>query len=226
MYSLNNQEAEGLKENAEERAHRSIIQLIVTNQYRPGDFLLELDIAAKLNMSRTPVSRALARLVSEGFLNKMPKKGCYIPLPTPEDAEQVFSARRVVEGEAAGRAALLATDKDIAWLQSLVVEDRKAVQNRQRDLFSRINENLHLGIAKMSQNAYLDKWIRNVFWRSNIYIFYFDNFYRSTKSDIPQKTPMQHAAIVQAIADRAPEEATRCMTAHIDQTYEALLMGG
>jgi DNA-binding GntR family transcriptional regulator len=177
-------------------------------------------------MSRTPVSRALGRLVTEGFLNKIPKKGCYIPLPTPEDAEQVFSARRVVEGEAAARAALLATEEDIIWLHDQVAEDRKAAENRQRDVFSRINENLHLGIARISRNAYLEKWIRNIFWRSNIYVFYFDNFYRSTKPDVPQKTPAQHASIVKAIADHNPEEATRCMLAHINQTFDALLMGG
>ena len=89
-------------ENAEERAYRYIISEILTGAYRPGDFLLELDIAPKLQMSRTPVSRALSRLVLEGFLNKMPKKGCYIPIPTPKDAEHVFTARMVAEGEAAG----------------------------------------------------------------------------------------------------------------------------
>lgn len=215
-----------MKENAEERAHRSIIQLILTNKYRPGDFLLELDIAANLKMSRTPVSRALARLVSEGFLNKMPKKGCYIPLPTPEDAEQVFSARKVVEAEAVRRAAQFATDEEIAYLKEIVAEDHNAVENWRRDLFSQINEKLHLGIARISRNDYLEKWIRNIFWRSNIYVFYFDNFYQATRSDTPQKTPMQHAAIVQAIADHNPDEAAADMIAHINQTYRALLMKG
>ena len=86
---------------AEERAYRFIINEILSGTYHPGDFLLELDLAPKLDMSRTPVSRALARLVSEGFLNKIPKKGCYIPIPTPQDAEAIFTARQVAEGEAA-----------------------------------------------------------------------------------------------------------------------------
>jgi len=214
-----------MKENAEERAHRSIVGLIMSNHYRPGDFLLELEIASKLEMSRTPVSRALGRLVNEGFLHKIPKKGCFIPLPTPEDAEQVFSARNAAESEAAARAARLAGDEEVAALQEIVAKDMEAVQNRQKDTFSRINEEFHLGIARISRNTYLEKWIKNIFWRSNIYIFYFDSFYKSTQLDIPQKTPKQHAAIVQAIADHDPDAAARLMSEHINRTYEVLLLG-
>ncbi len=209
--------------NAEERAYRSIINLILSGHYRPGDFLLELDIAPRLEMSRTPVSRALSRLVTEGFLSKMPKKGCYIPLPTPEDAEEVFFARKAVESQAAAGAALNATKDEIGHLQNVVAEDQEAVRTRQKDIFSRINEDFHLGIAAASHNSYLEKWIRNIFWRSNIYVFYFDSFYKSEELNIPQKTPEQHAAIITAIADHDPEKAEDLMKRHIQRTYEVLL---
>ena len=39
-------------ENSEERAYRSIVELILTYEYKPGDFLLEVDLASRLNMSR------------------------------------------------------------------------------------------------------------------------------------------------------------------------------
>ena len=111
-------------ENAEERAYRLIINEILSGVYHPGDFLLELDIAAQMEMSRTPVSRALSRLVAEGFLKKMPKKGCYIPIPTPKDAELVFTARQVAEGEAAALAAANVTEEDILTLESIVAQDK------------------------------------------------------------------------------------------------------
>lgn len=211
--------------NAEERAYRSIIKLILSGHYRPGDFLLELEIAPKLEMSRTPVSRALSRLVTEGFLNKMPKKGCYIPLPTPEDAEQVFFARKAVERQAAAGAALYATENEVRHLQEVVAEDQEAVRTRKKDIFSRVNEEFHLGIAAASHNSYLEKWVRNIFWRSNIYVFYFDSFYKSEELNIPQKTPMQHASIIQAIADRDSDKAGALMEEHIQRTYEVLLFG-
>ena len=212
---------------AEDRAYRDIIQLILSGQFRPGDFLLEVDLAPRLEMSRTPVSRALGRLVAEGFLNKMPKKGCYIPFPSPEDAEQVFYARMAVESEAAASAARKATDQEIRKLKKLLRMDEEAVTKGSKDIFAQINEQLHLGIAKASRNAYLEKWVVNSFWRSNIYIFYFDSFYKTPDRDNipPQRTPEQHAAIVKAIEERNPEEAAARMREHVRNTYELLLLG-
>ncbi len=215
------------KLSAEDRAYREIIQLILSGQFKPGDFLLEVDLAPRLEMSRTPVSRALGRLVAEGFLNKMPKKGCYIPFPSPEDAEQVFYARMAVESEAAASAAKKATDQEIRKLKKLLRMDAEAVTKGSKEIFAQINEQLHLGIAKASRNAYLEKWVVNSFWRSNIYVFYFDSFYKTPDRDNipPQRTPEQHAAIVKAIEERNPEEAAARMREHVRNTYELLLLG-
>lgn len=215
------------KLSAEDRAYREIIQLILSGHYKPGDFLLEVDLAPKLDMSRTPVSRALGRLVAEGFLNKMPKKGCYIPFPSAEDAEQIFFARMAVEGQAAASAALKATDQEIRKLKRILKADQEAVASASKESFAQINEQFHLGIAKASRNVYLEKWVINSFWRSNIYIFYFDSFYKTpVREEVPpQRTPSQHAAILKAIEERNPDEAALQMRDHIRNTYELLLLG-
>ena len=211
-------------ENAEERAYRHIISEILTGAYRPGDFLLELDIAPKLNMSRTPVSSALRRLVLEGFLNKMPKKGCYIPIPTPKDAEHVFTARQVAEGEAAALAAKYATDEEISFLESGRSLDHAAFENKDKEMWANINEEFHLSIAKFCRNEYIERWVKNMFWRSNVYIFYFDGFYKPTDVVIEHKTPSQHAAVVKAISKRDSKEARQLMERHIYTTYSQLLI--
>ena len=212
-------------ENAEERAYRSIINQILSGAYSPGDFLLELEIAQKLDMSRTPVSRALSRLVSEGFLNKMPKKGCYIPIPTPKDAELVFEARQIAEGEAAAMAARSATEDEVAQLEKLLAKDTAAFENKDKELWESINEDLHLFIAKYSHNPYVEKWVQNAFWRSNVYIFYFDGFYRPPADIIIEhETPKQHAAIVRAIREKDADLARGLMKQHIYTTYSKLLI--
>lgn len=215
------------KMSAEDRAYREIIQLILSGQFKPGDFLLEVDLAPRLEMSRTPVSRALGRLVAEGFLNKMPKKGCYIPFPSAEDAEQVFFARMAVEGQAAALAALKATDQEIRKLRKILKADPEAVASASKEGFAQINEQFHLGIARAARNVYLEKWVINSFWRSNIYIFYFDSFYKTpVREEVPpQRTPSQHAAILKAIEERNPDEAALQMRDHIRNTYELLLLG-
>jgi DNA-binding GntR family transcriptional regulator len=116
----------------------------------------------------------------------MPKKGSFIPLPTPEDASQVFFAREAVEGQAAAAAALHATPEEVEALRRYIAGDEEAVLTRSREQFSSNNELLHLGIARASRNTYLEKWCRNIFWRSNVYVFYFDGFYRPDTL-LPQK---------------------------------------
>lgn len=209
--------------NAEERAYRFIINLILSGHYRPGDFLLEQEFTEKLNMSRTPVSRALARLVSEGFLNKMTKKGCYIPSPTPEDARQVFSARRCAESEAAALAARNATAGDVARLREILAEDHEAFRVKDKEKWAAINEAFHFEIAELSQNAYVARWVRNIFWRSNVYVFYFDSFYKPSDIEIVHRTPEQHQGIVRAIEAHDEEGAWKLMREHLDSTYTKLL---
>ncbi len=211
-------------ENAEERAYRHIISEILAGTYRPGDFLLELDMAPKLKMSRTPVSRALSRLVHEGFLCKMPKKGCYIPMPTPTDAEHVFVARQTAEGEAAALAAKYATEEEISFLETGREKDRIAFEKKDREMWANINEEFHLSIAKFSRNQYIERWVKNMFWRSNVYIFYFDGFYKPTNVVVEHATPRQHMAIVKAIRERNSQEARELMKQHIHNTFSKLLL--
>lgn len=207
--------------NAEEKAYRWIINLILNGNIRPGEFLLEEELAAGMQMSRTPVSRALARLVTEGFIDKIPKKGCFVPIPTPEDAEDVFEARAAVEARTASLAAQNATDAEIEELSAIVSKDEQAVVTFSKESFSDINEALHLGIAKIARNSYLERWCRYIYWRSNLYIFYFDRFYvASAAEDVPpQLTPIQHAAVMLALRKRDAQEAARAMEEHIRFTF-------
>ena len=64
------------KANLDEFAYQAIINLILENHYKPGDFLLETELAKSLELSRTPVRHALGQLTAEGFLDKKKKKGC------------------------------------------------------------------------------------------------------------------------------------------------------
>lgn len=210
--------------NAEERAYRFIISSIVSGHYQPGDFLLELDLAEKLGMSRTPVSHALSRLISEGFLNKMPKKGCYIPVPTPRESELVFTARMCAEAEAAGLAAKNASPEEIQKIGLYLDEDKLAYAKKNREGWANINEAFHLGIAQIGHNPYVEKWVRNMFWRSNVYIFYFDGFYKDTDVIIIHETPAQHDAILKTISERNEDKARFLMRKHIQTTYSKLLL--
>ena len=206
---------------SEEKAYRHIINLILNGKVNPGEFLLEEELAADMNMSRTPISRALSRMVTEGFIDKLPKKGCFVPIPTPEDAEEVFIARKAIERKTTERATMRATDEELLELESVISKDEHAVIAFSKDTYSNNNEALHLGIAKLSRNPYLERWCRYIYWRSSLYIFYFDRFYiAGMQSEVPpQFTPVQHAALLDAMKKRTSDLAGKLMEDHVWETY-------
>lgn len=215
------------KKNLEEFAYESIIKLILENHYKPGDFLLETELAGTLEISRTPIRNALGQLVAEGFLDKKKKKGCYIPSPTPQDARHVFYARENIEGLTAASAARYAVDKDIEYLYELIKKEENVANPGTQDgkmAYLTINEKFHLGIAKFSRNKYLEQYCRNSFWRSHTYIFFFDSDYTGLTSGEQRVGPRQHIEITKAIEDRNEEKAGSLMRQHVRTTFEKLFV--
>jgi DNA-binding GntR family transcriptional regulator len=212
-----------VRQDLEEYAYRKIIQMILDNRFNPGDFLLETELSKELGYSRTPVRQALSRLLTEGFLEKKKKRGYLIPVPTPEDSRQVFYTREIIEGKAAAEAALNANETGISELYEIVSEQEKAFKEKDKEVYSLANEKFHMRIARMSKNLYLERYCRHIFWRSNVYIFYFDKYYSNKlfKSE-EHATPEQHMNIIRAIEFQDAESAEYFMKQHISHTFNML----
>lgn len=213
------------KENLEEFAYRAIVRLILENHFKPGDFLLETELAKALELSRTPVRHALGQLVAEGFLDKKRKKGCFIPAVSPEDARHVFFAREHIEGLTAASAARYADDADVAFLWQLIDREKTLGKASAKMDYVTVNEAFHLGIARISRNKYLEQYCRHSFWRSHTYIFFFDNYYTGAMASGSQETgPEQHIQIVTAIENRNDDKACNLMKQHVRTTFEQLFV--
>ena len=211
--------------NMGDAAYRAIIRMILDNQFRPGDVLLETELAERLGFSRTPVAAALGRLVGEGFLEKRKKMGCVIPLPSAEDARKVFYARQIIEGQTAAAAARNASPEEIAELELALDEQDHSLQVGSKEQFSNTNEAFHMGIARMAQNPYFERYCQHAFWRSNAYIFFFDRFYQNMAQSAPvSRTAVYHRKIFDAICRHDAQEAGKLMEQHVVVTYEGLLM--
>lgn len=216
------------KTNLDEFAYKAIINLILKNHFKPGDCLLETELAKSLGLSRTPVRHALGQLIAEGFLDKKTKKGCFIPSPTTEDARRVFYAREHIEGLTAASAARYAEQEDVQYLYDLI-EQEKGIHtpgtHASKLLYADINEKFHLSIAKISRNKYLEQYCRHSFWRSNTYIFFFDKYYSGMAPDDGQiDGPRQHMEITRAIENRNEEKAGNLMRQHVRTTFEQLFI--
>ena len=216
--------------NAESRAYSEILHAIITQKYAPGDHLAEAKIAEDLNMSRTPVRNALKKMIASGVLEYSRNVGCRIPLLTPHDMESVFSIRITLEGKAARLAAERAMKADVARLFEILEREKDLYARRETAEYTQLNEEIHVGVATLSNNFYLERFVSQTFWRSELYIFFFDRFYdkgvpsheKSMRDPGKSQSCREHETLVNAIAAGDPEAAAVAMTNHINSTYETM----
>jgi len=101
---------------AHQEAYAHIRRRILSGEFRPGDRINPGEIARTLSVSRMPVRDALRQLDSEGLLVMRPNRGATVTDLTPDEAEEYFQIRAVLEGLSAGLAAPKLTAKDIEKL--------------------------------------------------------------------------------------------------------------
>ena len=217
------------KVSAEEKVYHYMFGLLIDHKLNPGSRLLEKEIVEEMKVSRTPVRNAIIKLVADGLLEKTSKKGVTIPIPIREDVEQIFFVREVLEGETAFLAAMKATDDDIAFLRLLHKKEKDVYFSNDKKGYTEVNGQLHLSIARISGNKYLERFIKQVFWRSQIFIFYFDGFYNYQNENsqtyfmpYERSSFKDHSDIIEAIASHDVNSAKERIKEHIRSTYNLL----
>ncbi|EHL70345.1 GntR family transcriptional regulator [Cloacibacillus evryensis] len=216
-------------ESAEERAYRSIIDMIVFHQCPPGSPVVEKQLAEELNLSRTPVRNALKRLVSDGLLDSNKNRGCFVPMLSRRDLDNLYSFRMLIECDCAKKAALRCSAVDIKRMGLLLEEEKLVFHDRREEIYL-VNEKIHLAIVAASQNEYFEKPVKQLIWRSQLYLFFFDSFYMGQASINNEKLPDgsfkscdEHRILFEAIQSKDPDYAEQVMKEHVTATYELLV---
>lgn len=215
------------KESAEKRAYREIIRLILSQKYPPGSSLIEVQIADQLGMSRTPVRNALRQLVSEGLLENPTNRSCVIPVLSRRDLEKLNETRLLLEPKAAFAAAENADPKRHPEFLALLEKEKQGYYTGDYEIYN-INKEIHFGIASMAQNPYLERCVKQIFWRSELYFFFFDTFYvgnsKGERLRDPEKSKgyKEHVALIDAIFSKDSKKSEQLMKEHILSTFRAL----
>lgn len=211
---------------AEDKAYQGILNMILSKRFHPGDRLIENELAEELGLSRTPVRNALKRLTALGLLDSRSNKGCYVPRLDPQDMFEIFESRRLIESYAAGEAAIKVSDEELRYLENLLEREKQSYSEGNTRTYTEINNEFHSSISVFARNRYIERFFKQAFWRSELYIFFFDRFYWSNEETgellrDPSKSSsgQQHREIVNAIlaGDRAGAE--QAMSDHITATY-------
>jgi DNA-binding GntR family transcriptional regulator len=107
---------------AADRAYAALRAGILDGRYGPGTRLGEIETAAELGLSRTPVREALRRLGSEGLVESLPNRGARVRTWSADDLDEGYEVRALLEGLGARRAASRVTPEQLDRLAALADE--------------------------------------------------------------------------------------------------------
>lgn len=134
-------------------AYERLLRAIGDGTYRPGDRLREVEVAARLSLSRTPVREALRKLESDGIVEHRPRIGAVIRKLSQAEVVELYEMRLVLERTAAEMAAKHASAPEIDALEALNEEIGAATEDAARA--AALNQKFHRGIYLATRNRFL-----------------------------------------------------------------------
>jgi DNA-binding GntR family transcriptional regulator len=212
------QEGDGLVRNASVAATELIREAIIDGRLEPGRRLKEEELARELGISRTPIREALLMLQAEGLVDAIPNRGAMVSVHTPEDLDDLYQLRALLEGYAARRAASRISDAQVETL-------RKSCERFDRldpdtDLRGVVRENMlfHSTIFEAAGSSRLESMVRRVVELPLVYKSYI--WYSPDQQRI---SVHYHRQIANALAARDAERAELIMKEHIFEARDLLV---
>ena len=143
------------KTSRSELVYRQLRAALASGALKPGQRVMEVEVAEWLQVSRTPVRDALRRLESEGMLTLEPRTGLVVASISRQAMLELYVMREVLEGTAARLCARHASDPEITELEELVRREAR-LQGNHAEL-ARHNRLFHEAIHRGAHNRYLEK---------------------------------------------------------------------
>ncbi len=187
--------------------------LIVENRLRPGERVPELEIAASLGVSRTPIREALKVLAAEGLVEMQPLRGAIVRAFSPKDAQDMLRVIALLE-EFAARQACSAPQERIAAVLALHDQMREHFRRRERQPYFALNQRFHESVVALAGNetlcathAALAQRMRRI---------------RYVGNSVPDNwgaAMAEHEAMAQALAARDADAMAQAMSEHLMNTW-------
>ena len=153
---------------AADRAYDALRAGVLGGRYAPGTRLGEIEVAAELGLSRTPVREALRRLGSEGLVEHLPNRGVRVRVWSTDDLDDTYEVRAALEGLGARRAATRISagqlDRLAALADEMVTVDPTLGHRPPGDFadLARLNGEFHALVVQASGSGRLGETLATV----------------------------------------------------------------
>ncbi len=198
-----------------DRAYHALQTMLLTLEIPPGRLLNEAELMAQLGVGRTPLREAVQRLVTDGLLTVLPRRGTQVTTISGEDLRKLSEIRIPLEIQAAQLAAERATVEDICAMEAALADSEA---QSAPDYYVLFDQQMHALIARAAQNRYLSDFLSRLYTLS-VRLFYSARFQRERLEDMRK----EHGAVLEAIRRRDPLAAGEAMRFHL--TIRRIFLG-
>ena len=196
----------------------AIREAIRTGALAPRERLMEIHLANRLGVSRTPIREAIRRLEQEGFVVMIPRRGAYVADMSMKDISQVFEVRTALEELAAGLAAQRISKEEVEALYGVLAKAKKCMDNNEWDNLVELDGEFHEILYKASRNTRLLEISMNL--HDQVRRF------RSFLVEQPgraETTWAEHRQVVDALAAHNATKAKEALVQHLHSAEKVFL---
>ena len=186
---------------------------ILSGELKPGERLMEIHLANRLGVSRTPIREAIRKLELEGLVKIIPNKGAYVTGITRKDVADIYKIRSMLEGMCARWATKYITEKQIEELEEVLLLSEFHLRKRsdeQADQVTELDGKFHRILYEASNSRILEHVLSD-----------FHKYVQMARAksvgekNRAEKSIQEHREILEAIQKHDGELAERLANRHI-----------
>ena len=189
---------------------QTLRQAILKGELKPGERLMEIQLAQKLGVSRTPVREAIRKLELEGLVVMIPRKGAEVAKITVRDLKDALEVRMAIDSLSVKLACERLDENDKTEIKQACVAFREAVKSKNVQAIVEGDERFHNTIYRASKNQKLITIAMNL--REQVYRYRFEYV---KDFSYHENLIREHDQITEAILKGDVETAQKIMKEHI-----------
>ena len=193
----------------DQKVYAGLFNAVMRGQVRPGERLGEAALCSQFAVSRTVVRQALRRLAESQIVDIVPNKGATVAAPTPEEAREVFEARRAIESAIIRRLAQQIGQHDISRLHQRLQAEHDALHRCDHARWVDLAGGFHLALAQLCGNRVLQRLLSELMSRCSLIVA----LYESPGEALCEHG--EHRRIVDLLALRDGDAAAALMASHL-----------
>lgn len=192
-------------------------QAILRGELKPGERLMEIQLANKLGVSRTPIREAIRKLELEGLVLMIPRKGAEVAEITEKNLRDVLEVRKALEELAVQLACDKITEEGIAELKKCAREFKESLDHDDIAQIAEADVRFHDVIYFATDNQRLIQLLNNL--REQMYRYRVEYLKRK---ECHEGLLNEHEELIHMIEAHNKEKATEITNRHIDNQVRAV----